>query len=329
MQQSVEGRNRRAEQQLGVRIGVSLGEATSEDGDYFGEPVVESARLCAAADGGQILLNAVVRQIAGARDGLSFVSVGGLELKGISEPVYAYELRWAPLLATGIALPERLRELPQSGYVGREHERARLGELWTQARDGIAAPGADQRRGRSRQDAAGYAPGAASARRGRDGAVRPLRRGSRRSLSAVLAGARTPVGEAPRSILERHVERHGGNLARLVPGLGERLPDLPVARQGDPETERYLLYAAAASLLEDAGEDQPVLLILDDLQWADRPTLSLLRHVLAASGIDARDDPRRLPRVRPLARPSADGAAGRSSPRSRRRSDQADRPRVR
>ena len=109
-----------------MRIGVSLGEATSEDGDYFGEPVVESARLCAAADGGQILLNAVVRQIAGARDGLSFVSIGGLELKGISEPVQAYELRWEPLLATGIALPERLRELPASGYVGREDERVRL-----------------------------------------------------------------------------------------------------------------------------------------------------------------------------------------------------------
>ena len=36
MQQAVEARNRRAEEQLGVRIGVSLGDATVEDGDYFG-----------------------------------------------------------------------------------------------------------------------------------------------------------------------------------------------------------------------------------------------------------------------------------------------------
>jgi class 3 adenylate cyclase len=49
MQQAVDARNRRAEERLGVRIGVSLGEATAEDGDYFGEPVVESARLCARA----------------------------------------------------------------------------------------------------------------------------------------------------------------------------------------------------------------------------------------------------------------------------------------
>jgi class 3 adenylate cyclase len=39
MQQAVEARNRQAEEQLGVRVGVSLGEATTEGGDYFGEPV--------------------------------------------------------------------------------------------------------------------------------------------------------------------------------------------------------------------------------------------------------------------------------------------------
>jgi class 3 adenylate cyclase len=47
MQQAVEARNRSAEEQIGVRIGVSFGEADVEDGDYFGEPVIESARLCA------------------------------------------------------------------------------------------------------------------------------------------------------------------------------------------------------------------------------------------------------------------------------------------
>ena len=36
MQQAIEVRNRRAEEQLGVRIGVSLGDATAEGGDYFG-----------------------------------------------------------------------------------------------------------------------------------------------------------------------------------------------------------------------------------------------------------------------------------------------------
>src|SRR5665809_58533 len=40
MQQRIEQRNRRAEEQLGVRIGICLGDADCEDGDYFGPPVV-------------------------------------------------------------------------------------------------------------------------------------------------------------------------------------------------------------------------------------------------------------------------------------------------
>ena len=62
MQQALDARNRRAEERLGVRIGVSLGDATAEDGDYFGEPVVESARLCAYAEGGQIVVNDLVHR---------------------------------------------------------------------------------------------------------------------------------------------------------------------------------------------------------------------------------------------------------------------------
>ena len=45
-----------------------------------------------------------------------------------------------------------------------------------------------------------------------------------------------------------------------------------------------MLYAAATGLLEQAAEAEPLLLILDDLQWADIPTLSLLRYLATAAG---------------------------------------------
>ena len=96
------------------------------------------------------------------------------------------------------------------------------------------------------------------------------------------AGARAPVKEAPQPVLDAHVERFGGDLARLVPALRDRVPDLPSPRESDPETERYLMYAAVAGLLAGPVKQEPLLLILDDLHWADAPTLSLLRHVVAA-----------------------------------------------
>jgi len=282
MQQAVEARNRRSEEQLGVRIGVSVGDTTVEDGDYFGEPVVESSRLCAHAAGGQIVLNALVRQLAGSRDGHSFQSLGGLELKGISEPVPAFELQWEPSVGGRIALPERLRGLPATAYVGRVAEREQLEELWGQAHEGslrVALIGGEAGVGKTRLsthlalEAHGQGATVLYGRCDEDLGV---------PYQPWVQAVGHFVAEGPQSILDAHVARHGGDLARLAPTLGERVPDLPHSRQSDPETERYLLYAAAAGLLKGASEQEPLLLILDDLQWADSPTLSLLRHVVTA-----------------------------------------------
>jgi class 3 adenylate cyclase len=49
MQQAVHRDNAGAERQLGLRVGLSSGEATREADDYFGDPVIEAARLCARA----------------------------------------------------------------------------------------------------------------------------------------------------------------------------------------------------------------------------------------------------------------------------------------
>ncbi len=52
MQQGVELGNRKAAHAVGLRVGLSGGEVSREDDDYFGDPVVEAARLCAICEGG-------------------------------------------------------------------------------------------------------------------------------------------------------------------------------------------------------------------------------------------------------------------------------------
>ena len=68
-------------------------------------------------------------------------------------------------------------------------------------------------------------------------------------------------------------------LARLVPVLRERLPDIPEPVALQPDEERARLFDAVTQLLIAMAARTPVVLVLDDLHWADAASVALLRHV--------------------------------------------------
>jgi DNA-binding SARP family transcriptional activator len=70
-----------------------------------------------------------------------------------------------------------------------------------------------------------------------------------------------------------------GPLAQLVPELRELLPDVPTAEPLQPDEERLRLLDAVARFLAGLTAHGPVVLVLDDLQWADASTLVTLRHI--------------------------------------------------
>ena len=127
MQQGVERDNRVREHSVGLRVGLSGGEVSREDDDYFGDPVVEAARLCAACESGQVLAADIVRLTAGRRSRHEYRSLGELTLKGLPDPVETVEVRWEPLAGSAtnaVPLPGRLAVRPRVGVVGREAEMA-------------------------------------------------------------------------------------------------------------------------------------------------------------------------------------------------------------
>jgi DNA-binding SARP family transcriptional activator len=93
------------------------------------------------------------------------------------------------------------------------------------------------------------------------------------------------VKHAPPRHLESCVRPYGSDLSRLVPSVSTLLPGLPATQGTDADTERYLLFAAVAGVIADVSRSQPVVLVLDDLQWADRGSLLLLRHLAVAEQI--------------------------------------------
>src|SRR4029078_536492 len=91
------------------------------------------------------------------------------------------------------------------------------------------------------------------------------------------------VEHAPDDARGAHVEQHGGELARFVRrSLTGRVADVPAPQTTDAETERYLLFEAVAALLAAGSSQCPLVIVLDDLHWADGQSLSLLRHVAVA-----------------------------------------------
>jgi class 3 adenylate cyclase len=284
VQQRFERRNRKSDEQLLIKVGLSLGDATAAaDGDYFGMPVIEAARLCDRASGGQILAKEIVAHLAGGRADHAFKAVGDLELKGIPEALATVEVAWEPLgeEAPSLPLPPRLQEMPPGGFVGRAAERERLTELIEEASDG-----------NRRVALISGEPGIGKTRLATHTALEARAQGSFVLYGRCDEELGIPYGpwvealthyveHGPEAMLRAHVERHGGELARLVPALRNRLDDVPPPTQADPDTERYLLLGAVLGLLREASADEPLVLVLDDLHWADKPTLLLLKHVVS------------------------------------------------
>ncbi|MEA2300950.1 MAG: hypothetical protein QOE44_1485, partial [Solirubrobacteraceae bacterium] len=280
IQQRLDRRNRHVDAKMDVRVGISVGDATVEDGDYFGVPPTEATRLCARALGGQILIADPVRAVQRGQGTHPLEPVGPLELKGLPEPVVAWRVLWTPFAASaGPVLPPRLRGIPDTAYVGRAAERGALVESWDRAVEGgrqVVVISGEPGIGKTRlvtQTARTALPDDAVILYGRCDEDQGM------PYYPWLEVLRDYVQIAPRRLLRPRASE----LSRLVPGLGARLGTVAPPRASDPETERYLLFEAVQSLLAAAAEVSPVLVILDDLHWADRATLLLLKHLVTST----------------------------------------------
>ena len=273
---------RRPEPALSIRVGLSVGDVTFEDGDCFGEPVVQAARLCASAEGGQILTTSVVRALAGGARAAGFDELGPLALKGLPDPVDAVEVLWDRPDGTAVALPARLAtDLP--AFVGRAAELQELHDAFRSVGDHqrrrvvlvAGEPGVGKTTVVSHAIRLWYDAGATVAMGRCEEDLRAPYRPFADAIAHLVAGA-------PPEVLQAHVARHGASLLPLAPGLARRVEHLPSAASTDPESERFLLFAAVADLLAAMSEAAPLVLLLDDLHWADAGTASLLRSLATA-----------------------------------------------
>jgi tetratricopeptide (TPR) repeat protein len=170
-------------------------------------------------------------------------------------------------------------------FVGRESERAQALRVWARAMEGrhqLLLLGGDPGIGKTR-----FAMEFARSRAA-DGATVLIGRCDEEALIPYQPFVEALTWYArvcPELDLREQLAAIGGGaeLCPLIPELVRRLPDLPSPPPLSPDAERYRLFEAVSMLLARASAAHPVLLVLDDLHWADKATLLMLRHIARSS----------------------------------------------
>ena len=179
--------------------------------------------------------------------------------------------------ATGpVPLPIALEPAPGRPFVGRADVLAELRAAWSArgSRSGVIVLTGEAGIGKTRVSAE-----FAREVRG-DGATVLYGRCDEDALSAYqpfVEALGHYVASSDAGALAAELPTDCARLARLVPALDRVLPGSAPAPD-DSEPDRFALFDAVSALLRQAPG--PLLLVLDDLHWADRQTLKMLRHVL-------------------------------------------------
>ena len=251
-----------------LHIGVNTGEvlvAASREASGFsvaGDPVNAAARLCSAAEAGQTLVGERTVELAG--DGLRFGPARRRRLRGFPDLIPVHEL---------LGLDARARGKAATGaFVGRRdalgYLHAALDDMVAARRSRVLVLTGEAGQGKSRLAAEFLARRAGvTVMRGR---CTPY--GRRRPLQAVVDAVATYLGvapDAPRETLLGAVREAFGDAA--TPTLAAHVAHLvaPSAehRAGDASTAEDV--AAIRAVLAAAASNEPVILLVDDLHWAD------------------------------------------------------------
>jgi DNA-binding CsgD family transcriptional regulator len=216
--------------------------------------------------------------------------MGFAEIDGNGEQVEMFAVEWRPLTATTIdlapveprpvPLPAALSNQPRQRLVGREPEWATLSEAWKRCEAGtlqVVLIGGEAGAGKTRL-------AAEFARHRHDGGASVLLG----TCDAELALPYQPWVHALDHLLRSLPDfgrpavgnRDLADLLVLLPQLERMMPGLPRPASADPETDRYLLFSAVDRVLSVAARATPMLIVLDDVHWAGRQTLELLRHLV-------------------------------------------------
>jgi class 3 adenylate cyclase len=275
--------------ELVARIGIESGAVVVDAaGEIFGDAPNIAARVQAAAEPGSVLVTGnVQRQIAG----LFVVEEKGIHsLKGLPQPVGLYHI----VRASGAGQRKGVRAL--TPFVGREEDLARLLRRWERARSGdgqlvliVGEPGI----GKSRLLEEFHAKLGETPHTWVEWSASQLLRNT--PLHPIAEWGRQRFGDTDVPVEQRLADLEGTlRQVKLDPGeyapLLAPLLDIPLpperAASLAPEEMRRRQLAAILAWIVAGGRAQPIVLAIEDLQWADPTSIDVVR-ALSEQGAQA------------------------------------------
>ena len=94
-----------------------------------------------------------------------------------------------------------------------------------------------------------------------------------------IQAIRAYVHDRDPQVLLSEMGSGASDIAQVVSEVRERLPNLPTPPALGPEQARFRLFDGITTFLRNAARKQPLVLVLDDLHWADKPSLLLLQFL--------------------------------------------------
>ncbi len=91
---------------------------------------------------------------------------------------------------------------------------------------------------------------------------------------------RSCVAESDAERFEAAMGSDAEAFGEIVPELRSKLPNLGVPPTFDPDSARFRLFDSITTYLKNASNDRPIVLMLEDLHWADASSLALLEHII-------------------------------------------------
>jgi class 3 adenylate cyclase/tetratricopeptide (TPR) repeat protein len=268
--------------ELPTRVAVHTGEAELREGDYYGQTLNRAARLRSLAQGGQILLSRATADLVADQlpVGAELTDVGGHRLRGLSRPEHVFALLHPDIGALPAPFVPGSEVAAESVFVGREAELDRLG---TALDDALG--------GHGRLVLVAGEAGIGKTRIAEQLVARARARAARSVWGRCFEGEGAPAywpwiqllrayaATRPSAVLRAQLGRGASEVAQLLPEVGEVLPGLEPPPSLDPETARFRLFDAVAAFLRRAARETGLVVVVDDLHWADRSSLLLLEFV--------------------------------------------------